>query len=112
MATTTYEFRIDGQLCEQAREAFCDMDIEELAVGAALVGTVIDEAHLLGVMALCRTLGLVVISAHRTSGGTRGQTLPRRAPGDEDQASSVRGQAGRVRGPEAVGTPTARTGRS
>ena len=110
--SSTYEFRVEGQLTEQAREAFCDMDIEELAVGAALVGTVIDEAHLLGVMAQCRTLGLVVISAHRTSGAARGQGLPGRAPGDRDPASSVAGEAGRVRGGEAVGTPTARTGRS
>ena len=65
MTSTTYEFRVDGQLTERAREAFCDMDIEELAVGTALVGTVIDEAHLLGILAQCRTLGLTVISAHR-----------------------------------------------
>jgi hypothetical protein len=28
---------------------------------------VIDESHLLGIMAQCRTLGLVVVSAHRVS---------------------------------------------
>jgi hypothetical protein len=68
MTSSTYEFRVEGQLTEQAREAFCDMDIEESSVGAALVGRVIDEAHLLGIMAQCRTLGLVVVSAHRIAG--------------------------------------------
>ena len=69
MTSTTYEFTVDGQLTDQAREAFCDMTIEERAVGATLVGNVIDEAHLLGIMAQCRALGLTVISAHRIRGG-------------------------------------------
>jgi hypothetical protein len=68
MTSSTYEFRVEGQLTSQAREAFCDMDIEEHPLGAALVGKVIDEAHLLGIMAQCRTLGLVLVSAHRISG--------------------------------------------
>ena len=67
MTTTTYEFRVDGRLTDQAREAFCDMRIEEAPSGAILYGDVIDESHLLGIMAQCRTLGLVVVSAHRVS---------------------------------------------
>ena len=67
MMTSLYEFRVDGPLTEQAREAFCDMRIEELPAGATLSGEVIDESHLLGIMAQCRTLGLVVVSAHRVS---------------------------------------------
>jgi hypothetical protein len=69
MITSTYEFRVDGQLTDEAREAFCDMRIEEIPEGAALFGDVIDESHLLGIMAQCRTLGLVVVSAHRISRG-------------------------------------------
>jgi hypothetical protein len=65
--TRVYEFRVDGRLSEQAREAFCDMRIEEVADGATLCGDVIDESHLLGIMAQCRTLGLVVVSAHRVA---------------------------------------------
>ena len=65
MTTTFYEFRVDGRLSDQAREAFCDMRIEELPAGATLCCEVIDESHLLGIMAQCRTLGLVVVSAHR-----------------------------------------------
>ena len=63
--TKAYEFRVDGRLTDQAREAFCDMRIVELPAGATLYGDVIDESHLLGIMAQCRTLGLVVVSAHR-----------------------------------------------
>ena len=63
--TTAYEFRVDGRLTDLAREAFCDMRIEERPDGASLYGEVIDESHLLGIMAQCRTLGLVVVSAHR-----------------------------------------------
>jgi len=67
MTVKAYEFRVDGRLTDQAREAFCDMRIEEIPSGATLYGDVIDESHLLGIMAQCRTLGLVVVSAHRVS---------------------------------------------
>jgi hypothetical protein len=67
MMTKAYEFRVDGRLTDQAREAFCDMRIEEAPSGAILYGDVIDESHLLGIMAQCRTLGLVVLSARRVS---------------------------------------------
>jgi hypothetical protein len=65
--TKPYEFRVDGRLTDQAREAFCDMRIEEIPSGAILYGDVIDESHLLGILAQCRTLGLVVVSAHQVS---------------------------------------------
>jgi len=65
MTAMTYEFRVDGRLTDQVREAFCDMRIEEMPSGARLCGDVIDESHLLGIVAQCRTLGLVVVSAHR-----------------------------------------------
>ncbi len=65
MTTKAYEFRVDGRLTDQAREAFCDMRIDELPAGAVLHGDVIDQSHLLGILAQCRMLGLVVVSAHR-----------------------------------------------
>jgi len=71
MTTTMYEFRVDGRLTDQAREAFCDMRIEEAPAGAILYGEVIDESHLLGILAQCRTLGLVVVSAQRVSSTAR-----------------------------------------
>lgn len=68
--TTTYEFRVDGRLSDQAREAFCDMSIEELPAGARLFGDVTDESHLLGIIAQFRSLGLIVVSAHQVTLGT------------------------------------------
>ena len=69
MMATPYEFRVDGRLTDQAREAFCDMRIEELPAGARLYGQVIDESQPLGIMAQCRTLGLGVVCAKRGSAG-------------------------------------------
>ena len=69
--TIQYEFRVDGRLTDQAREAFCDMTIEEHPDGATLSGQVIDESHLLGILAQCRTLGLIVVSARRVSSAAR-----------------------------------------
>jgi hypothetical protein len=65
MTATSYEFEVDGWISEQAREAFCDMTIEELPAGARLYGDVTDESHLLGIFAQFRSLGLVVVSARR-----------------------------------------------
>jgi hypothetical protein len=70
MMTKAYEFRVDGHLTDQAREAFCDMRIEQTPDGAILHGDVIDESHLLGILAQCRSLGLVVVSAHRAASTT------------------------------------------
>lgn len=79
MTTKAYEFRVDGRLTDQAREAFCDMRIEEGPTGATLYGDVIDESHLLGILAQCRLLGLTIVSAHRASpreGQGRAEQLP------------------------------------
>ena len=71
MMTSLYEFHVDGRITDQAREAFCDMRIDEVPAGATLCGEVIDESHLLGIMAQCRTLGLVLVSARRVPAGRR-----------------------------------------
>ena len=65
MPTGRYEVRVDGRLTARAREAFCDMRVDEHATGATLCGDVVDESQLLGILAQCRTLGLVVVSARR-----------------------------------------------
>src|SRR3954470_9520398 len=88
MATTTYEFPIAGSLSEQAREAFCDMRVDERPGRATLYGEVIDESHLLGILAQFGVLGLVVVSAHPMAPGTvsvpgssaGGSAEPRRPP--------------------------------
>jgi len=65
----TYEFRVDGRLSEQVREAFCDMRLEELPSGARLYGEVTDESHLMGILAQLVALDLVVVSARRVPAG-------------------------------------------
>jgi hypothetical protein len=67
MTAKLYEFRVDGEFSELAREAFCDMRIEEDPAGTTLFCDVMDESHLLGIMAQIRALGLVVVSARRGS---------------------------------------------
>jgi hypothetical protein len=69
MVAKLYEFRVEGRLTDEAREAFCDMRIEEIPTGARLYGEVIDEAHLMGIVAQCRTLGLVVVSVNQVAAG-------------------------------------------
>jgi hypothetical protein len=68
MAGRHYEFHVDGSLSPGAREAFCDMDVEEVRPGAVLRGAVVDDAHLHGILEQLRALGLTVVSAHPTEG--------------------------------------------
>jgi len=66
---TRYEFVVEGILSSQGREALCDMRIEPIPTGARCSGDVIDDSHLLGILAQFRALRLVVISAHRSGAG-------------------------------------------
>ena len=60
-----YRIRLDGRLSEEGREAFCDMQIVDLPPGTLLVGEVIDEAHLHGVIAQLQAMGIAVTSVQR-----------------------------------------------
>jgi hypothetical protein len=93
MAITTYEFRIDGQLSEQAREAFCDMRIDERPGRATLYGEVIDESHLLGILAQFGVLGLAVVSAHPVASGTVSVPAARAAVTAETRRPSAGGRS-------------------
>ncbi|OLT21150.1 hypothetical protein BJF78_08515 [Pseudonocardia sp. CNS-139] len=62
--TQVYEFRVDGRLPAHARDAFCDMDVEEVPPGLLLRGAVVDEAHLHGIISTFRVLGLSIVSVH------------------------------------------------
>jgi hypothetical protein len=42
-----YEFRVDGRLPEDSREAFCGVLVEEISPGTVVRGAVIDEPHLI-----------------------------------------------------------------
>jgi hypothetical protein len=64
MRNRYYVFRARGTLPERAREAFCDMAVEETPAGATLRGTVIDDSHFHGILEQLRVLGMAVVSAH------------------------------------------------
>ncbi|GLZ47558.1 hypothetical protein Acsp06_37430 [Actinomycetospora sp. NBRC 106375] len=70
MTDRFYEFRVDGRLPVQARDAFCDMDVDadpdvgQTRPGAVLRGTVVDDAHLHGILEQLHLLGLRVVAAH------------------------------------------------
>ncbi|HLU58094.1 MAG TPA: hypothetical protein VKZ81_21750 [Pseudonocardia sp.] len=63
MTPKMYEFRVDGCLPEQERDAFADLSVEEVPAGLVLRGEVIDESHLHGIIARFRFLGLTVVWA-------------------------------------------------
>lgn len=63
MGSKMYEFRVDGHLPEQEREAFADLSVEEVPAGLVLRGEVIDESHLHGIIARFRMHGLIIVSA-------------------------------------------------
>ena len=59
-----YQFRVDGRLSEQARDAFADMRITEAPVQTIIDGEVLDESHLHGIIVQLLTLGITVVSAN------------------------------------------------
>jgi hypothetical protein len=63
MTSKMYEFRVDGNLPEQEREAFADLHVEVVPAGLVLRGEVIDESHLHGIIARFRAHGLIIVSA-------------------------------------------------
>jgi hypothetical protein len=64
MATRRYEFRVEGTLSEEARNAFVDMRITEAPQQTVLDGEVLDESHLQGIIAQIHSLGITVVSVH------------------------------------------------
>jgi hypothetical protein len=58
-----WEFRVEPAVPADARDAFCDMVLEDLPAGTVLRGDVVDDAHLHGVLEQLRALGLTVVSA-------------------------------------------------
>lgn len=65
MAGMRFEFRLDGRLSESDRAAFADMEVSDVPPQTILDAEVVDEAHLHGIIALCRRLGITVVSVHR-----------------------------------------------
>lgn len=60
--TRRYEFRVAGSLSDRTRDAFPDMRVVDTPPDTVIVGAVIDDAHLYGVLAVIQDLGLRVVS--------------------------------------------------
>ncbi|MCX5599133.1 MULTISPECIES: hypothetical protein [Streptomyces] len=56
-----YEIRVDGHMSETLTSAFPELDHVMMSGHTVLYGSVIDEAHLYGLLARCRSLGLRVL---------------------------------------------------
>ena len=65
MSCTRYELRIKGRLSRDIREDFEEFELTEAPVETVMLGNVIDEAHLHGVLARLQALGLQVLSLRR-----------------------------------------------
>ncbi|MEU6505965.1 MULTISPECIES: hypothetical protein [unclassified Streptomyces] len=60
-----YEIRVDGQMTKTLVKAFPELDHVLMAGQTLLYGTVVDEAHLYGLLARCRSLGLRVLEVRQ-----------------------------------------------
>ncbi|GAA1006014.1 hypothetical protein STXM2123_1953 [Streptomyces sp. F-3] len=60
-----YEIRVDGQMSETLAKAFPELDHVVMSGQTVLFGPVVDEAHLYGLLARCRSLGLRVLEMRR-----------------------------------------------
>jgi hypothetical protein len=60
-----YEFRVAGRLSDNSRAAFSDMKVIDVPAETLIYGDVVDESHLLGVLALIQNLGLRVVSMNQ-----------------------------------------------
>ncbi|MCX4759481.1 hypothetical protein OG562_00425 [Streptomyces sp. NBC_01275] len=56
-----YEIRVDGCMSETLARAFPELDHVVMSGQTVLFGPVVDEAHLYGLLARCRSLGLRVL---------------------------------------------------
>ena len=63
MASQLYQFHLAGEAREQVREAFPNMQIEELPPGLIARGRIIDESQLHGVLAELQAMGFTIVSA-------------------------------------------------
>ena len=57
-----YEIRVAGLLSDGVREAFEGMRVQQRPPETVIMGPVVDESHLYGLLALIQDLGLHVVS--------------------------------------------------
>jgi hypothetical protein len=70
MASTRYEVRVNGRLSERACGAFCAMDVTVVPAQTIVFGNLPGASDLADLLALCRAMGLEVVSVRRLPGGT------------------------------------------
>ena len=65
MSVMRFELRLEGTLSDADKAAFGDVRVTETAPQTIVEADVVDEAQLHGLIALCRKLGITVVSMHR-----------------------------------------------
>ena len=73
-----YEFRVAGLLSERTRGAFPDMTLADAPPETVIVGDVLDDAHLHGVLGLIQDLGLHLTALRQVPTPTPTTSLQRR----------------------------------
>jgi hypothetical protein len=64
MTHRRFEFRVQGPVTEDTRNALCGLAVVDAPPETIIFGEVVDESHLHGVLALIRSLDLHLISMH------------------------------------------------
>jgi hypothetical protein len=57
-----YEFRVEGRLSDDVAGEFGELEVTSAVPETVMHGEVVDEAHLHGILARFRSLGLKVVS--------------------------------------------------
>jgi hypothetical protein len=65
MSVMRFELRLEGTLSDADKAAFGDVRVTETAPQTIVEADVVDEAQLHGLIALCRRLGITVVSLHQ-----------------------------------------------
>ncbi|GEL19766.1 hypothetical protein [Pseudonocardia asaccharolytica] len=68
MGRARYEVRVSGRLSDRARNAFCGMQIQAVPPQTIMFGELAEESDLRDLLALCRAMGLEVVSLQRLPG--------------------------------------------
>ncbi len=75
-----YEFRVCGPIPEKAAEVFPELEVATLGEQTIFYGAVVDEAHLLGLLARFRMLGLLVTEMRQVPSSLSADGGPGPAP--------------------------------
>jgi hypothetical protein len=68
MARMRFEFRVNGLLTDEAKDAFVGMRIIEVPPQTVIDGEVLDESHLHGIIVQLQALGIDVVSVQPIPG--------------------------------------------